>query len=529
MSHEANPSNTTGVSIQTGRWVLFATILASSMAFIDGSALNVALPALQQDLGASGAQLLWIVNAYLLMLASLILVGGSLGDRFGRKRVFMIGIAVFSGASLICGLAPTADVLILARVVQGLGGALMVPGSLAIISASFGPDRRGQAIGTWSAFSTITTVIGPLLGGELASRGLWRGVFFINLPLAVLALGALYLRVPESRDEEMPPQLDYPGALLATLGLAGITYGFIEAPERGLGALPVLGALVGGVAALVAFVVVEARSRHPMMPLGLFRSRTFSGANLLTLFLYAALNASFFFLPLNLVQVQGYTEALAGRAMLPFALLLTLLSRWAGGLVDRYGPRLPLVIGPAITGLGFLMFAFPGLTGGPDDFWRTYLPAITVVGAGMGVTVAPLTTAVMGAVSSSHAGVASGINNAVARTAGVLAIAVMGAVFLSSFGGALAAKTEAVVMTAEARTALQQEGRNLGNAAAPAGLSGEAQVAVRGAIRSAFVDTFNLTAYLMAGLAWLSALMAALLVEPRQSPAIGEPVFDSAA
>ena len=517
MSQENATSLTGEVSVQTGRWVLFATILASSMAFIDGSALNVVLPALQQDLGATGAQLLWIVNAYLLMLASLILVGGSLGDLYGRKRVFMIGVALFAGASMVCGLAQTADLLIAARVVQGIGGALMVPGSLAIISASFGPDRRGQAIGTWSAFSTITTVIGPLLGGELASRGLWRGVFFINIPLALLALAALRWKVPESRDARDAPRLDYPGAALVTVGLAGITYGFIEAPARGLSDPQILLALIGGAAALLAFLVVETRSRHPMMPLSLFRSRTFSGANLLTLF----------FLPLNLVQAQGYDEAMAGRATLPFALLLTLLSRWAGGLVDRYGPRLPLVIGPAITGLGFLMMAFPGLTNGPDDFWRTYLPAIAMTGVGMGVTVAPLTTAVMGAVSSNHAGVASGINNAVARTAGVLAIAVMGAIFLSAFGGALAVNTAEIVMTAEARAALQAEAGNMGNAQPPAMLPAEAHAAVADAIRESFVETFNLAALLMTGLAWLSALMSALLIEPRMSPALGEPILDS--
>ncbi|MCZ7543642.1 MAG: MFS transporter [Anaerolineae bacterium] len=505
--------------------MLFATILASSMAFIDGSALNVALPALQVDLGATGAQLLWIVNGYLLMLASLILVGGSLGDRFGRKRVFGVGIAVFAGASFACGLAPTAEIMILARVVQGLGGALMVPGSLAIISATFGPDRRGQAIGTWSAFTTITTVIGPLLGGELASRGLWRGVFFINLPLAVLALVALYGKVPESRDDEAPARLDYPGALLVTFGLAGVTYGFIEAPARGLADPQILVALVGGVIALVAFVIVEARSRCPMVPLELFRSRTFSGANLLTLFLYAALNVIFFFLPLNMVQVQGYSEAMAGRALLPFAILLTLLSRWAGGLVDRYGPRLPLVAGPAITGIGFFVLAFPGLTSGPDSFWTTYLPAIAVIGVGMGITVAPLTTAVMGSVPQKRAGIASGINNAVARTAGVLAIAVTGAIFLSAFSASLMAYTDDVAMSEQTRAALQSEAANMGNAAPPPGLAEDAQAAVEGAIRLAFVDTFNLIMYIAAALAWLSALMAALLIEPRITEPARQPAL----
>ena len=320
-----------GVSVATGRWVLFATVLASSMAFIDGSALNVALPVLQHDLGASGTELLWIVNGYALLLAALILLGGSLGDHYGRKRVFGLGIALFATASFFCGIAPSTGFLIAARAVQGSGGALMVPGSLALISASFGPTRRGRAIGTWGAFSTLTTVGGPIIGGFLASAGLWRGVFFINLPLAVLALVALAAKVPESRDPSLSRALDGPGAALATVGLAGVTAGFLEAPQLGWTDPLILLALIGGVAALVAFVVVEARSPHPLVSLHLFRSRTFSGTNLMTLFLYGALGGALVFFPLNLIQVQGYDPAIAGFAFLPFAILLIALSRWAGG------------------------------------------------------------------------------------------------------------------------------------------------------------------------------------------------------
>src|SRR5215218_7753621 len=314
----------TSVSPAQGRWVLLATILASSMAFIDSTALNVALPVLQADLHATGAELLWIVNGYLLMLAALIVVGGALGDELGRKRVFAVGIIIFALGSLACGLAPTTGMLIAARIVQGVGGALMIPGSLAIISATFGP-ARGQAIGTWSAATTIVTVIGPVLGGILADAGLWRGVFLINLPLAVVALVVLARHVPESRNPAGRDSLDYPGATLLALGLAGLTYGFISAPGAGFGDPSVVGTLIGGVAALVVFVIVEARRRHPMVPLGLFRSRTFSGANLLTLFLYGALSVFGFFLSLNLVQAQGYSPAQAGLAFLPFALLLSLL------------------------------------------------------------------------------------------------------------------------------------------------------------------------------------------------------------
>ncbi len=375
-----------------GRWVLFSTILASSMAFIDTSALNVALPALQEDLHASGVQLLWIVNAYLLMLAALILVGGSLGDRLGRKKVFMIGISLFVLASLACGFAPTTEFLIGARVVQGIGGAMMIPGSLAIITTYFAPDQRGGAIGMWSAATTIVTVAGPVLGGLLADAGLWRGVFLINLPLGITTLLVLYFKVPESRAE--------------------LTYGFISLPDLGFGNPRIYGTLLGGFVALVAYVVVEARSDHPMMPLHLFKSRTFSGTNLLTLFLYGALSVSTFFLCLNLVQAQGYSQSLAGLADIPFALLLTGLSGWAGGLADRHGPRLLLIVGPLLIGLGFLLMAFVGLTDGPSDYWKTFLPGIIVFGLGMGITVAPLTTAVMGSVATQYAGTASGINNA---------------------------------------------------------------------------------------------------------------------
>lgn len=513
-------STAVSLSANTGRWVLVSAILASSMAFIDGSALNVALPSIQEALAASGPDLLWIVNAYALFLAALILVGGSLGDHFGRKRIFMIGIGVFAAASLACGLAPTTMILIVARAVQGVGGALMVPGSLAIIAACFESAERGRAIGTWSAYSTLTTILGPVLGGELAGRGLWRFIFFINIPLALVALVILYLKVPESRDEKAAAELDYPGALLVTLGLAGITYGFIEAPRRGWGDPLILVALVGGLAALVGFVLVERSSRHPLIPLAIFQSRTFSGTNALTLFLYAALAGALFFLPLNLVQIQGYGQAMAGRAILPFAASLMILSRWAGGLVDRTGPRLPLTVGPIITGVGFLLLSQPGLTEGPADYWTTFLPGIIALGIGMGITVAPLTTAVMGAAPANYAGSASGINNAVARTAGVLAIAIMGGIALLAFGNALARQTEELELPAEARAALQAEAEKLGEAEAPAELPAETKTAVEQAIREAFITTFRLMNGIAAGLAWISAGLAAVLIEKKPTSAV---------
>jgi EmrB/QacA subfamily drug resistance transporter len=495
------------------RWVLFSTILASSMAFIDTSALNVALPAIQEDLQANGAQLLWIVNAYLIMLAALILVGGSLGDKLGRKKVFMTGIGVFILASLACGLAPNTTFLLEARAVQGIGAAMMIPGSLAIITATFEPETRGRAIGTWAAITTMVTIAGPVLGGCLADIGLWRGVFLINLPIGFAALLTLYFKVPESCDEAASHQIDYLGAGLATVGLAGLTYGFISLSNFRLDNPHVYGSLLVGLIALVACGIVEARSDHPMLPLNLFQSYTFSGTNLLTLFLYGALNVGTFFLCLNLVQAQGYSQSIAGLADMPFALLLAGLSPLAGELAERYGPRLPLIIGPSLAGLGFLLLARVGLTDGPSDYWVTFFPGILVFGLGMAITVAPLTTAVMGSVSTQYAGTASGINNAVARTAGVLAIAIIGSIALCFFGEALADHTAHLNLSSEVRSTLQTVATQLGQTIVLPNIPPGQASAVETAIKLAFADTFQVVMLCCAGLSWLSAIMAALLVE----------------
>ena len=493
------------------RWVLIAAILASSMAFIDGSALNVALPALQAGLHASASQLLWIVNAYLLMLSSLILVGGSLGDHFGRKRIFSIGIRIFSLASLACGLAPSAEFLISARAIQGIGGALMIPGSLSLISATFATARRGRAIGTWSALSTATTLVGPVLGGFLASQGWWRGIFLINLPLSLIALYIL-ARAPESR-EATPTGIDWPGTALITLGLAGLTYGFIEAPQTGLFTLPILTALGIGLIAILVFPWVEARREFPLIPFSLFRSPTFLGTNLLTLLLYAALNHGLFFFTLNLIQVQGYDESIAGFAMLPFGILLTLLSRFAGSWADRVGPKWPLTIGPAIVALGFIWMTFPMKTAGPSDYWVTYFPSLVLLGIGMGITVAPLTTAVMASVSTERSGLASGINNAVARTAGVLAIAIVGSVVLGSFQVRLSRQVEALPITPKIASELRLESSNLAGAQPPTGLDPALKDQIEESISNSFIGSFRLQAWIAAALASMSALISIFLIE----------------
>ena len=513
---EIQPKNSDdSVLPEVGHWVLFSTILASSMAFIDSSALNVALPTLQDDLQTSGAQLLWIVNTYLLMLAALILVGGSLGDKLGRKKVFMLGIGLFVLASLACGLTPNIEFLLGARIAQGIGGAMMIPGSLAIITATFGPEHRGRAIGTWSAATTMVTIAGPVVGGCLADVGLWRGVFLINLPIGLTALLMLHFKVPESCNQTASDKIDYLGAILATVGLAGLTYGFISLPDLGLAHPCVYVSLLGGVAALVSCGIVEVRSHHPMLPLHLFQSRTFSGANLLTLFLYGALNVGTFFLCLNLVQAQSYSQSIAGFADMPFALLLAGLSPWAGKLADRYGPRLSLIVGPTLAGFGFLLLALVGLTQGPVEYWTTFFPGIFVFGLGMAITVAPLTTAVMGSAPMHYAGTASGINNAVARTAGALAIAIVGAIALSTFAQALATHTADLNLSGEVRSAIQTGAARLGQTLDLGDMAPEEVRAAETAIKLAFVDTFQCVMLICAALAWLSAIVGAILVERR--------------
>ena len=449
------------------------------------------------------------------MLASLILVGGSLGDRWGRKRVFMAGISLFVLASIACGLSPSIQFMIAARIVQGIGGSLMIPGSLSIITSMVAPDRRGRAIGTWSAISTLVTVVGPVLGGFLSDHGLWRVVFLINAPLGIFALIVLFIKVNESHDETIAGPIDVLGAALATVGLAGLTYGFISAPGDGFKDPRVIGTLLIGVIALIAFIYVEAHTEYPMMPLGLFKSHTFSGANLLTLFLYGGLSAGTFFLSLNLIQVQGYTKTEAGFSFLPFAFLLTIMSRWSGGLADRQGPRLFLILGPSLAGLGFFWMAFAGLTNGPASYWYAFLPGIALFGVGMGLTVAPLTASVMGSVPIDHSGTASGINNAVSRTAGVLAIAIIGSAALFSFSNILNARTASMNLSNQARLSLNLEAQKLAGASVPAAVGPEMVQAVGQSIKLAFVDTFKLIMIICAIMAWVSAAAAAVLIAPR--------------
>ena len=498
--------------------MLAATILASSMAFIDGTVVNVALPFLQTNLHATAIGIQWVVEAYALFLSALLLVGGSLGDRYGRRRIFNIGVVIFAISSAMCGLAANIEQLIAARAVQGIGGAMLVPGSLALISSSFDEEHRGKAIGTWSGFSAMTTAIGPVLGGWLVEHWTWRAAFFLNLPLALAVLLISVWKVPESREHAAEGPLDWLGAALATLGLGGLVYGLIESPRLGFSNLIVLLTLIGGVVCLVLFVVNEARAKNPMVPLRLFRIRNFTGTNILTLLLYAALSGMLFFFTLNLIQIQGYSATAAGAALLPFVVIMFSLSRWSGGLVDRFGPRLPLTIGPAIAAAGFALFAVPTVS---DNYWTSFLPAIVVTGLGMTVTVAPLTTTVMSSVGEEQAGVASGINNAVSRTAGLLAIAVFGAVILHAFSQTLASQLNEIQLDDQLRHSIYEQRVKLAGLEVPPNADPATQHRIKAAVADSFVFGFRIVMFTSAALALASGASAWLFIR-KSRPADSE-------
>ncbi len=404
-----------------GRWVLAIAVLGSGMAFLDGTVVNVALPKIGDDLGASTASLQWVLNGYLLTLASLILLGGSLGDRYGRRFIFVIGVGVFSAASALCAAAPSAEALVGARMLQGIGGALLTPGSLAMIEASFKPGDRARAIGAWSGLGGVAAAIGPLLGGYLVGSVTWRAIFLINIPIGVFVALAATRHVPETRDPDASDKLDFPGAALAALGLAGTTYALIEGPEKAGSAIVPLAA-IAGVLALIAFVVVERRSRNPMLPIDIFSSRQFSAANLVTFVVYAALGGVFFILVAFLQISMGYTPIEAGAATLPVTGFMLVFSARSGALAQRIGARIPLTVGPLVIAAGLLLMSrvSPG-----DSYLTAVLPAVVVFAIGLTLVVAPVTATVLAAADARHAGIASGINNAVARVGGLLAVAVL--------------------------------------------------------------------------------------------------------
>src|SRR6202451_804731 len=478
------------------RSIVAATILGSSMAFIDGTVVNVALPALQASLHASVVGVQWVVESFGLFLGALILVGGSLGDLFGRRLMFLSGVGVSAAASIVCGLAVNIQQLVIARSVQGVGAAFLVPGSLSLISASFDEKTRGQAIGTWSGFTAITTALGPVLGGWLIEHASWRWIFFINVPLAAAVIVISLWRIPESR-EVRAGRVDWLGALVANVGLGGVVYGFIESTTLGWNQFLVYGSLILGFALLIAFAFIEARVNSPMVPLALFASRGFSGANLLTLFLYAALGIFFFLFPMDLIQVQGYSPTASGAAALPSFLFLFLLSRWAGGSVARYGFKPPLIVGPLPAALGFVLCAVPGVGAG---YWRGFFPAFTVLGLGMAISVAPLTTVVMSAVQQDRAGAASGINNAVARVASVLAVAILGIVMVKLFSSSLQRTLAGALLPPGIFQYVQANEIKLAGLDLPSGLDAHTAALLRTSISHAFVLAFRIVMLICAGL-----------------------------
>ncbi|WP_144141812.1 MFS transporter [Paraburkholderia sp. BCC1884] len=497
---------------------LAATILGSSMAFIDGSVVNVALPSIQTELGASVAAIQWVVDAYLLFLGALVLVGGSLGDTLGRRTVFVVGIVLFTLASIACGLAPGAGALIAARAVQGVGAALLVPSSLAIIGAVFDDRERGQAIGTWAGVGAITSALGPVAGGWLVDALSWRAIFFLNVPIACATVALALVAVPDSRRDDggrepvvagtrarLPAGIDWPGAVSAAAGLGALTYGLTLASAHGFGDRRVLALLIVGVMVLIAFVALEANTRHPMMPLDVFRSRNFVGANLVTLLLYFGLGGALFFLPFTLIRAYGYSATQAGAALLPVPVTIGLLSRLTGGLTSRYGARALLSVGPLVAAGGFVLLALPWSGGG---YWRSFFPALVVLGLGLTITVAPLTTTVMTSVSAARTGVASGINNAVARVASLLAIAVLGIVFVWSHDAVLGARLAALsIPQRQAQAELQAE-------------RASARPEVARAQAEALAAALRAVALVSAGCALAGGALAALTIrsQPKRQP-----------
>jgi EmrB/QacA subfamily drug resistance transporter len=494
-------------------WVLVAAILASAMPGIDGTAVNVALPVLQRELHADSSTLQWVVEGYSLFLSALILVGGSLGDRFGRRRMFLLGTVIFAFASAACALSQNIAQLVVARCVQGVGGALLIPESLALITAAFDEEHRGQAIGTWSGFSAITLAIGPLLGGWFVQALSWRLVFVINIPIALIVFVVTQRFIEESRDESDNEPVDWRGAAIATVALGLLTFGFITLQTARLDVWGIA-AVAAGVLLLGVFVYVERHSRAPMIPLGIFSSRDFTVANIYTLLLYAGLGASFFFIPFNLINVQGYPPAAAGAALLPMILIMFFSSRWSGGLVARVGARVPLTIGAAIAAAGFVLFAFTGVGG---SYWSTFFPAVMVLGIGTSTFVAPLTTTVMNSAPREHAGSASGINNAVSRVAGLLAIAVLGIIVVSSTRSALMRTGASLAPSAQRAIAADSL---LTGRVPDRGIRASQRRAVQQMLDKAYAGAgFRDAMLVCAALSLMSAVIAFLLLRGRSAPA----------
>jgi EmrB/QacA subfamily drug resistance transporter len=494
-------------------WVIAAASLGSGMAFLDSTVLNVALPAVQTDLEVSAREVQWVFGAFALVLAAFLLVGGSLGDRYGRRRVFVLGAAIFAVASVWCALAPGAGHLVAARAVQGAGGALLVPASLAIVGASFEGRLRAKAIGAWAALSGAAMAVGPVLGGWMVEEVSWRAPFLITPAMAVVAIPIALGHVPESRDPEAS-RLDLVGAVLATTGLAGLVYGLIESSASGFADPVVLSALLLGGGALAAFVFVERRAKDPMVPPSLFRSRDFDGANLVTLLFYMALTGSLYFVPFLMMQVHGYSAFVTGSVFLPFVAMALLLGRLSGGICARFGAKPPLVVASLAIAVGFVLFALPGVEYG--SYWISFFPAMVVQGFGMALIITPLTAVALGSVEGEHAGLASGVNNAAARVAAPLAVAVLGVFVYGAFSANLDARLDSMNLPGEVRSEMEAAKADLGAAEAPEGVDAGTAAHFERAVEESFVAGFRTVMLVCVGLALASALAAALLVGDRR-------------
>src|SRR5215212_6205687 len=502
-------------------WVIAATSLGSGMAFLDSTVINVALPAVQTNLELSAREVQWVFGAFAVVLAAFLLVGGTLGDRYGRRRIFALGATIFAFASVWCALAPGPTQLIAARAVQGAGGALLVPASLAIVGASFEGRQRAKAIGLWGALSATAMAVGPLLGGWLVEDVSWRAAFLITPAMALVAIPIALRHVPESRDPEAH-RLDLIGAILATTGLGGLVYGLIESSASGYADPVVLAALLLGAFALSMFVFVERRENDPMVPPSLFRSRNFDGANLVTLLFYMPLTGSLYFVPFLMMQVHGYSAFGSGSVFLPFVAMALLLGRLSGYTLARFGEKMLLVIASLAVALGFVLFAVPGLEQG--SYWTSFFPAMVVQGFGMALAITPLTAVALGSVEGEHSGLASGVNNAAARVAAPLAVAVLSVFVYEVFSTSLDERLDSMSLPGEVRSEMEAAKADLGAAEAPEGVDARTEARIERAVDQSFVAGFRTVMLVCVGLALASALAAALLVEDqREQVASREP------
>lgn len=494
--------------------VLFATISAASMAYVGSTALNVSLPAIQIELNARGADLLWISNSYIIVQASLLVVFGSLSDRFGHNRICMLGILLYGIASLIAGTAPTVAVLILARFAQGVGSAMIVPCTLAIVSAHFSGDRHGWGIGIWSAFTLFSSGLGPFIGGVLTEMGMWRMIFYVQIPFGVAAAWVLWRTVPETYSKESEPIMGWLSALLITLSLLGLTHGFLEAPQVGFGHSSIRLSLAFGIASLLLFVLLETHE-HARELLALFRVRTFTGGNLALFLLYVSVGPILIYIPLNMIQIQGYSESFVGIAILPMTIFMLISSAYIGGIVDRYGPRTPIVGGHALTFLAFVLLAMVGITGGQHDYWKTFFLPLCLAGMGLGITLAPLTVAVLESVEESKAGIASGISNTLSRVGQVLSVAVMGGFVLSIFTSALLNDPKVRALPEAAQNQLEIASVDLGETTIPEALSPAEKANIEAAIRASHVAAYNVLLWVSAAFCLLSGILSWMMISNR--------------